>query len=68
MRRQNLILNKVKKLRSNVNDKIKIITVKKYLLISFKSIFTFENNTLFKSICFGFECETNSLNENFVKR
>ena len=40
----------------------------KYLFISFKSILTFENKTLFNSTCFGFECETSSFNENLVKR
>tara|TARA_B100000929_G_scaffold278823_1_gene255362 strand:+ start:502 stop:891 length:390 start_codon:yes stop_codon:yes gene_type:complete len=64
----NSMLNKVKKQISKVRDKIKIITVKKYLFISLKPILTFENKTLFKSTCFGFECETSSLNENFVKR
>ena len=63
----NLILNKVNKLTNINKDKIKIITVKKYLLISLESIFTFENSTLFKSICFGFVWDTNSFNENFVK-
>ena len=64
----NSILNKVKKQISKVRDIMKIMTVKKYLFISFRSILTFENKTLFKSTCFGFECETNSFNENFVKR
>ena len=64
----NSMLNKVRRKIRNVRDKIKIITVKKYLFISCISIFTFENNTLFKSTCFGFECETSSLNENLVKR
>ena len=62
----NLILNKVNKLTNINKDKIKIITVKKYLLISLESIFTFENSTLFRSICFGFAWDTNSFNENFV--
>ena len=47
---------------------MKIITVKKYLFISFRSILTFENKTLFKITCLGLECETNSFSENFVKR
>ena len=64
----NLMLNKVKKQISKVRDVIKIITVKKYLFMSFKFIFTFENKTLFKSTCLGLECETNSFNENLVKR
>ena len=63
-----LILNRVSKPTSNVNDKINIITVKKYLFISLKSIFVFENNILLRMMCLGFECESNSLNENFVKR
>ena len=64
----NFILKSVNKITKELNDNIKIITVKKYLLISIKLIFTFENKTLFKSTCFGLECETNSFNENFVKR
>ena len=57
--------NKVNNDIRKVNDKINIMTVKKYLFISFKSIFIFENSTLFNSICFGFEWESSSLNENF---
>ena len=53
---------------NNEKDKIKIITVKKYLFISSKLIFPLENNTLFKSTCLGFECETSSLNENLVNK
>ena len=64
----NLKLNKVNKHISNVKDEINIITVKKYLFTSFKSILTFENKTLFKSICFGFEWDNSSLKENLVKR
>ena len=64
----NFILKRVSRLTINVKDKIKIITVKKYLLISFVSTLTLENNILFKSMCFGLECETNSLNENFVSK
>ena len=45
-----------------------MIIVKKYLLISLKSILTFENSILFKKICLGLVCERSSLNENFVKR
>ena len=63
-----LKFSNVNKQISKVSDKIKIITAKKYLFISFKSILTFENNTLFNSTCFGFECETSSFNENLVKR
>ena len=47
-----------------VNDKINIMTVKKYLFISFKSIFIFENSTLFNSM-FSVLNERSSLNENF---
>ena len=64
----NSMLNKVKKQISKVRDIIKIMTVKKYLFISFKSILTFENNTLFKRTCLGLECETSSFKENLVKR
>ena len=64
----NFKLNKVNKHISNVKDKINIITVKKYLFMSFKFILTLENKTLFKSICFGFEWDKSSLNENFVNR
>ena len=51
----NLMLNKVNKQISKVRDIMKIITVKKYLFISFMSILTFENKTLFKITCLGFE-------------
>ena len=47
-----LMLNKVSKLTRSIKDKIKIITVKKYLLISLDSILTLENRTLFNKICF----------------
>ena len=59
---------KIAKLRDSLSESRKAGTVKKYLFISLKPILTFENKTLFKSTCFGFECETSSLNENFVKR
>ena len=61
-------LNNVNKQISSVSDKIKIITVKKYLFISSMLILTFENRTLFKRICLGLECETSSFSENLVKR
>ena len=45
---QNPIFSSVNKDIRKIKDKIKIITVKKYLLISLKSILTFENKILFK--------------------
>ena len=51
-----------------VKDKIKIIILKKYLLISSELILTLENKILFKIICFGLEWDNISFIENFVKR
>ena len=64
----NSILKRVSNDTRKPNDNINIITVKKYLLMSLRSILLLENNTLFKRTCLGLEWETNSLNENLVKR